>query len=167
VYVLRFFSKLYDNTHEDLKKYVLKLVNGDRYLAEEIIQDTYLQAKENQDELLEHPNPAGWLFVTAKNLYYKQMKSIADYSVYETELTDDLADLEIDFLSFGEDKYEERLQYIKSNLNEKETRLFTDYYIKKLSLKEISKNINENYTNIRKANSRLKIKLINLIKKFF
>jgi len=87
-YVLNFFSKLYDNTNEDLMKYILKLTSGNKYLAEEIMQDTYLQAKENQDELLEHPNPAGWLFVTVKNLYYKQMKNITNHTVYVTELTD-------------------------------------------------------------------------------
>ena len=159
------FLKLYKNSHKDLEKYILKLVNGNKYLSEEIIQKTYLCATENQDTLLEHPNPAGWLFVTAKNLYYKEMKTIVEYNAHEIELPDDVSDgTEIDFLSDEDEKYDELLKYIIENLRGKEVRLFEDYYVKNIPLKEIAINMKENYVNMRKFNSRLKIKLIALIK---
>ena len=62
------FEKLCEHTIADLRKYILYLTNGDIHTADEILQKTYLLAKEKQDKLLSHPNPAGWLSVTAQNL---------------------------------------------------------------------------------------------------
>ena len=63
-----FFEQLYRNTREALLQY-LKRVSGREDWAEDILQDTYLEAYQHRGMLMAHPNPAGWLYKTALNLY--------------------------------------------------------------------------------------------------
>jgi DNA-directed RNA polymerase specialized sigma24 family protein len=49
------FNRLCEDTYEDLKKYVLWLTHGDKYAAEDIVQNTYEIAKKKQDIVLSTP----------------------------------------------------------------------------------------------------------------
>lgn len=63
----KILQEIYDEFSPDLLRYVMRLVNGDRYLAEDIVQETILRCWEKQ------PLQGGrgirpWLFTVAKNL---------------------------------------------------------------------------------------------------
>lgn len=54
---------------------------GERGLAEDLVQETYLTAFLKRRELTGHPNPAGWLYRT---LYFKAERELG--KSYRTEL---------------------------------------------------------------------------------
>lgn len=78
------FEQFYLNTQNIIYQYLFQHVE-DQYEAEDIAQETYLMALEGWEKLKEHPNPAGWLVQTAKNLrarfhrhIYYRMESIEE-----------------------------------------------------------------------------------------
>jgi len=45
-----------------------------KYMTEEVVQETYKIASENKDKVLAHPQPEGWLYKTAVNIYKNKMR---------------------------------------------------------------------------------------------
>ena len=153
------FSDFCEYTYNDLTMYVLKLTAGNKYLAEDIVQNTYCIAKINQSRLCQSYNPAGWLYSTAKHVFYKEITAIGKINNIETLLTEDIADDHDDFLQInGEiDTITKADIFIKvfEKMPEKDKKLITDHYMNNLSLKEIAFDSNGNYENIRKKHYRL------------
>ncbi len=69
------FERFYLNTKNILYNYLYHHAS-DSFELEDIAQETYLVALEQWDMLKNHPNPAGWLIVTAKNLNYSYERHI-------------------------------------------------------------------------------------------
>lgn len=68
------FDQLYRENSSRLFKqafYVLR----DWHLAEDLVEETFLILLYKQNQLADHPNIAGWLSQTLKNLIYDEMKS--------------------------------------------------------------------------------------------
>lgn len=61
------FERFYLSTKNILYSF-LHHHTKDRFEVEDIAQETYLVALEQWEDLKNHPNPAGWLMITAKNL---------------------------------------------------------------------------------------------------
>lgn len=61
------FEQFYLNSKAAVYQYLYQHVE-DFFETEDIAQETYLMAYEEWDMLCEHPNPIGWLMLTAKNL---------------------------------------------------------------------------------------------------
>lgn len=60
----------YDNLYTEMFLQLLHMVNHYVYdpgEAEDILQETFLEAYRHLDTLYEHENPQGWMFVTARN----------------------------------------------------------------------------------------------------
>ena len=66
----QYFNQLYTESYPLLKRYVFH--KADQSEAEDILQETYYQAYQNIQLLIEHPNPMGWLMLTCKNIINKQ-----------------------------------------------------------------------------------------------
>lgn len=64
----RAIRTLYDEQVAPLYRYVLRLVDGDRYLAEDIVQETLLRCWRCQDLSLDGTTLRPWLFRVARNL---------------------------------------------------------------------------------------------------
>lgn len=60
-----FFNQLYQENFWKLRRYALTCLNENQ--AEEIVQDTFLEATKKIDILVAHENPGGWLMDTLKN----------------------------------------------------------------------------------------------------
>ena len=58
------FSKLYKEHYESIRKYV-KAMLGEGFLADDIVQETFLEAWRKYDIFRVHPNQIGWLMRTA------------------------------------------------------------------------------------------------------
>ena len=61
------FEQFYLNSMAIVYQYLYQHA-VDFFETEEIAQETYLRAFEEWDMLNEHPNPIGWLMITARNL---------------------------------------------------------------------------------------------------
>lgn len=61
-----FLERLYWAHFKGLRVYALKMLKSED-LAEEVVQDTFHEAVRHIDTLMTHPNPGGWLWVTARN----------------------------------------------------------------------------------------------------
>lgn len=83
------FDQLYREHSARLFKqayYVLR----DSHLAEDMVAETFLILLYKQSELANHPNIAGWLSLTLKNLVYDEMKS-ARHRLEMPLVSDDIA----------------------------------------------------------------------------
>jgi len=69
------FERFYLNTKHILYNYLYHHTR-DFFELEDIAQETYLSALEQWDMLKNHPNPAGWLIVTAKHLNFNYERHI-------------------------------------------------------------------------------------------
>ncbi|GHV14071.1 hypothetical protein FACS1894219_09670 [Clostridia bacterium] len=154
------FKKFCDNHYEDLKKYVYHEMSNNLTYADDIVQNVFIVAIMNKDAVLNHANPLGWLFVTAKNLcqsHYRenavQIKSeeelIESNAVYDQQLPSELCD--------------DLIATIESQLSDKELRLFREHYLDGMTLKTIAGNAGLNYENLKRYSSRLRKKLISII----
>ncbi len=84
------FESFYKRTSQMVRQYLLARVN-DAHEVEDLVQETYAEALEKWEELLKHPNPCGWLLLTAKHNmrgYFRRVcrspeKLIEDSIVYE------------------------------------------------------------------------------------
>lgn len=61
------FEQFYLNTKAVIYQYLYQHAE-DFFETEDLAQETYLLALEEWDKLKDHPNPAGWLMVTARHL---------------------------------------------------------------------------------------------------
>ena len=149
------FSKLCEDTYADLQKYALWLTRGDKYTAEEIVQNTYELAKKKQDIVLAHPNPAGWLSKTAQNYNMKHITKIRKIQAYETELVYDVP--------YKIETYKELFDEIYHRLSEQEQRFFVDHYEYDISLVEMAERDNISYDKLKKFNVKLKSKIAKML----
>ncbi len=93
------FERFYLNTKNIVYQYLYQHVN-DFFETEDIAQEAYLMALEGWDMLQEHPNPAGWIMQTAKNLsvgfhrhVYYRMESIEEQKYQEIPYEEPVFDL--------------------------------------------------------------------------
>ncbi|MCD7862637.1 MAG: sigma-70 family RNA polymerase sigma factor [Lachnospiraceae bacterium] len=69
------FESFYKRTSQMVSQYLLARM-ADAHEVEDMVQETYAEALEQWDMLREHPNPCGWLLLTAKHIcrrYYRRV----------------------------------------------------------------------------------------------
>ena len=165
------FSQLCEDTYGNLKNYIFRFANGDIYLTEEIIQDTYEYAAKNKKILLSHPNPKAWFYKTAKIFYLRHREKSIKIKNNEKNLPENISEDENDFLINGDftklsyDDFKDAtiLDEIMSELSEKEKELILCQFADGLSVKKIAENWNENYEALRKFNYRMMKKIKELL----
>ena len=80
-----FFTEIYNETYNSLSKFVSRRAR-DPGMAEDILQEVYLEAFRHLDDLKTHENQIGWIYKTAYNKI-KKMNCIYDrHAFYETSL---------------------------------------------------------------------------------
>lgn len=75
-------KNIVDDLFREIGKDILQFVyrfSGDKAMAEDVAQQTYFLACLKIGTLQEHPNPRGWLFVTARYLMLRELAG-AQYS---------------------------------------------------------------------------------------
>lgn len=147
------FEKLCEKMEELLKKYILYRTK-DMHLTEDILQNVFLTATQNRNQVISHPNPKGWFMNTAKNLILKEYaanKAIADT---EVELLDTIpAQSILDGLRRA------ALDEILLELSDKEEKIIQYHYYENMPLKETAEQLNEPYDTVKRRHSRLLRKL--------
>ena len=66
----RLFERLCEDYYEKVLRYLYYAL-GDETAAREVVQEVFLTACAKRELLAQHPNPGGFLFLTAKNLAKK------------------------------------------------------------------------------------------------
>ena len=66
----RYFNELMEKAYDKIYIFASKGCSN-REFAEDIVQETFLEAYRKADILIDHPNVMGWLYTTVKN---KMMK---------------------------------------------------------------------------------------------
>lgn len=69
------FECFYKRTQTMVRQYLYSRV-ADTHEVEDLVQETYAEALEQWNMLREHPNPCGWLLLTAKHIsrrYYRRV----------------------------------------------------------------------------------------------
>ena len=83
------FQKLYEDLHDKMLRVAYRMV-GSVETAEELAQNAFLLALFRENELMQHPNPEGWLMRVLQNLALNERRRLKSHP--ETSL-DSLLDL--------------------------------------------------------------------------
>lgn len=147
----KFVKELFDEKYETLCYYVGK-ETGDKELAEDVVQETFLELWRKVEDLQNHPNLSGWLYLTARNKMLKLGKKKSQlYPVEDSKL----------IIAGGEEKYEEVefTESMKSLISETEYEMLRDYYIGGYSAADIAKKYKIGKGGVRMRISRIKRKV--------
>ena len=127
------FNLLYDESYEEMLKFMKGFFYWDWEEAYDVLQEVYLTAYEKIESLSEHENPVGWLKQTAK---YKTYHVFEKKNRIDEILTDEnIMSLNQKF----EDDYSGLLEVeLKNVLSEDEFRLFYDFYMKGFTINELA-----------------------------
>lgn len=149
-----FFSRLYHENYTKLLNFAYNAtMRRDIMAAEDIVQNTFCEALKKVDELMEHPNPEGWLWETARNLLRARARKA---SLRELGLEDCKAEP-----SFEESRYNmsELKIVVEEILDPEEKELFEKYFLEKHSTREMAKReqMTENAFKVKMHRIRKKI----------
>jgi len=143
------FEQLYLAYFQELIKYVYHLTY-EKHMAEEIVQDTFIQAYKKIDLLAKHENPAGWLYVAARNITKAYTR---DYLKIKALLPLENRDINI-AIEDSEDIF------LSNYLNKEEAKIIIKFYVEKKSIAEIAKELRISLSackmRIKRARDKLK-----------
>ena len=125
-----YFQKLYEETYDELLRYVSKLYWYDAAMVEDILQETYLILYRKITEVMRHENPTGWIKMTAKYVTYHVLER--NHTVEEI-LSQYQADTAV-----SPEKLLDEYEDLRKFLTEKELKLIRRYYEEGYSLDELA-----------------------------
>lgn len=152
---IEFIRQLYENEADALYSFVKKFVTS-KESAEDIVQETFCIAIRKADEVIAHPNPAGWLYLVAKYLILsesrkqKKNQNHCSYHVLEDRIRDEKAELML--ASLAED-------VLRSVLTEEEYKIMDLVYNQGYKGKEAARLLGLNESTLRVRLFRIRHKL--------
>ncbi len=155
-----YFKELYAKYHQTVYKYVLVSLDFNETLTADCVQEVFLTVYEKIEVILEHPNPGGFLIVTARN-YIKKYKSKQQQQTAKLVPLED----EKECLAYEQD-FEQVLeeevdidglkQTLLGRLSEQDYGLYTMFYEKKYSVAKIANLLHITQGNVRVRLFRLR-----------
>lgn len=142
-----FFSELYRAHFTSIYKYTYRIL-GNPEDAKDVTQNVFLEAYRKSDLLAYHPNPKGWLYLTAQykiKQFCSQQKPVLPLENLEH------------LLALPEKTYMD-YSCFQSILKKEEFKLFMSYYIYGYSLDELA-------SSLKISKPALKMRLQRIIKK--
>lgn len=124
----QFFEELYRSNRDLMLRYAYRLI-GSVEKAEELVQEAFVLALLHEDELLRHPKPRSWLFVTLKYQLLNERRRKSSYSELPLESFAGLA---------AEAPGEPLEAALPRELSEEERRLLVWRFEQQLGYEEIS-----------------------------
>lgn len=83
------FEEIYTLYWNDVYKFILKLTEYDRWLAEEITQETFYRAFVGFSKFRGECNIKTWIIGIGRNVFYKHVRSERNRRVFEKGLSED------------------------------------------------------------------------------
>ncbi len=164
-----FFCALCEKYYANIYKY-LYIALDDKDLACDTVQEVFMNAYKNIELLNTHPNPAGYLFKTAKNLVGSHKREIYKRLLKETSIDNEnmyIHDTKSDIDTVIDAKINE-YEYIDealSCLSEEKLELYRLYYIEKRTMKDIAAETGIGYTALRMKYVRLRREIKDNVKR--
>lgn len=159
--IVEFIRALYEKEADGLYSFVTKF-GVSREMAEDIVQETFCAAIKRAEDLRNHPNPVGWLYITVRYIMMaerrkrKKNKISCSLSGLERQLYDTEAELLL--ISVEEDR-------IRSVLSKKEYEILDLIYNQGYKGKEAAKKLGVNESTLRVQVLRIRRKLQALVEK--
>lgn len=142
----------YNTYFEDVYKFVYRRV-GNKQAAEDIVHDVFCAALNSGEEFLNHPEPKGWLMVTAKNKLRELNRKMKRRVSKPLE--------EVPEPALEEPEYEgtEMELTALAILDEEEWTLVKDYYLTGITIRELAEKYGITENNMRVRLHRLRLKM--------
>lgn len=139
------FSELYYENYDSIRKYVSSMM-GQGFMADDIVQETFLEAWRKYDIVRKHPNKGGWLMRTACFKMRNLNKKVQRQEVVPLE--ENLAEGARE--EYGYEMKELEL-FLDTVLNEEERVRFRRFYLWGYTAEELSmlEGITENNARVR------------------
>ena len=157
-----FFQRLCEQHYADLGNFLLALTK-DREMAEDLLQETFIIAWQKRAQLPAHPNPAGFLFQTARNCLKsaqrkraKEQRRLVPLEQQEIQPAQCAADEE---LLRQQDASIDELRWVDAvlqALSTQERRLYEEHYLRKKSFVQLAKEWGVSQTSLRMRAVRLR-----------
>jgi len=157
----RFFDGLCEDYYEKVLRYLYAAL-ADEQAARDIVQEVFLVAWQKREALLTHPNPGGFLFLTAKNLAQKARREAFVRMAREELDGDGRLEAQPDGTNLIEtalDRAVDESAYIDAvlgQLSPEKQKLYSLYYIKGWSMSEIAAQYHLEETAVRMRYVRLR-----------
>ena len=136
----KWFDKLYIENSPRMVKMATYLLKNQQ-VAEDLVNEAFLILLYKKNQLINHPNLAGWLTQTLKNLIADELKS----AKHRLELP-----LNEDIDAAKEESYEPPLsELLPKDLSPKEREILILYYDKQLSYEQIARQLHISVLNCR------------------
>ncbi len=160
-----FFQKLCEQYYADLGNFLLALTK-DREMAEDLLQETFIIAWQKRAQLPSHPNPAGFLFQTARNCFKsaqrkraKEQRRLVPLEQQEAQPAQCAADEE---LLRQQDASIDELCWVDAvlqKLSAEERQLYEQHYLHKKSFVQLAREWGVSQTSLRMRAVRLRRKI--------
>lgn len=155
-----FFHNLCENYYEKILRYLYGVL-GEETAARDCTQEVFLTACQKRSILLQHPNPGGFLFQTAKNLAKKVRRQSFTRMLHEQRGDDEIEQIRDQSLSIEAmlDKQvneEDYMEAVLSQLTDEKRRLYTLYYVSRKNMPEIALLLGLSETAVRMRYVRLR-----------
>ena len=155
----RRFDRIISETRAGLFAYVFRRTLGDEDLTEEVTQRVYETASLKREELISHPNAAGWLYSCARNIVREELRSRGAIAAREVELTEDVAYVPLEGEDAEEAMYNVLGEEIMAELSERDIWLIERHFIDGVTIRELAKQLDANYDALQKYINRLMKKI--------
>ena len=166
-----FVTELFEKYHDQLKRYCMRYVRYNaRYypLVDDCIQEAFYKAVLHQNDVMQSPNPYGWLAKCCENYLkskYRQEKRRAEIIGRNVSYDEcgEVEDPKDDILRWlYSDEHHELLTGIYSLLTPAEKKIFRYYYRENLSLQETAEKVGVTPNSARGAVQRIRKKALKL-----
>ncbi len=163
---------IYNKYSQTVYKYILVSLDFNESYADDCMQDVYLAVCIKKDTVIEHPNPGGFIIVTARNFvkkYRAKMQKSAMHTVALDETVANTLTYEVNFNEFMDNSVD--IDNLKKQflgmLSEKDLYLYSMFYEKKYSVAKISTILKITESNVKVRLFRLRLTVKEHVKKAF
>ncbi len=169
----RFLNDLFEPEYYKLFSYCKKRLY-DEQAAEDCIDEVFFRAHNNADKLLCHPNPKGWVFKTTQLVLKEMQRKVKTHRsivicFFNLDMMDqpNTPDLYSETSELSHVDIAAAKQTILSSLNERDRELYDLIYVSKLPVAELSEITSRPVPTLRVQKSRLREKLLRMVKEFY
>jgi RNA polymerase sigma-70 factor (ECF subfamily) len=139
-----FIEKLFFECYDYLLAIITRMIHDEKQ-AEDIVQETFVEALRSIGKLYRHPEPRGWLVLTAKHKCYRYLRSVKQYDTLKFRIQED-------------DEKERALpsdpSLLFTGLQPVDREILTMYYIQKKRMSDLSVILGIKETSVRSRLSR-------------
>lgn len=137
------FEKLYFRYSAKLYNFVLKLSKGDTFMAEELVQRTFIKVWENRSQINPEKAFLSYVFTIAKNMLLNEYQHQTIEFIYREYIKENFAaTIDNIELEVNRNLLDEYIEKLTEKLPEKRREIFILSRRKGLSNKEIAKQLN-------------------------